>query len=125
MRREEHEARCREFFGDGFGEVHAFLDQYAFATDRAKETGQPDFAHRGILHNPEGVEQCVQIYGEIARCPALLHLYDDYEYFNYYDQQGHKIVPVADRILAECDAIERQEDFDDGIMLEKWKKNDD
>ena len=124
MRREEHELRCIEFFGDGFGEVHAFLDQYAFDTPMAQHTGHPNAAHRDILHNPEGIEQVVRKYGEIARCPALLHLYDDYEYFQHYTQEGKLAPRVADRILADCDAIERQEDFEDGIMLTKWKKDD-
>lgn len=77
---EQHEQRCIEFFGKPFTEVHRFLDQFANKVGLHK--------HRQYLHNPEGVEKVVSRFGEEARCPALLHLYDDYEYFQYYDSHG-------------------------------------
>jgi len=86
----EHEERCREFFGKPFTEVHRFLDQYA------KEKGLD--VHREWLHNPYGVAKVVMIYGEEARCAALLHLYDDYEYFQHYTEEGKQRKDIYDYI---------------------------
>lgn len=80
MFRQEHEERCIEFFGKPFTEVHQFLDQHVFALGLD--------GHRRVLHNPEGVGLVVEKFGEDARCPALLHLYDDFEYFQYYTAEG-------------------------------------
>lgn len=79
MWHKEHENRCIELFGHPYTEVHEWLD-YLF-----RDYGP---AHRIIRHNPEGIEQIVQMFGEEARCPALLHLYDDYEYYQYYTDEG-------------------------------------
>lgn len=86
----EHEARCLEFFGSPFTEVHEFLDQFA------KKVGL--HKHRQFLHNPEGIIKIVNLFGESARCPALLHLYDDYEYFQYWDNTGHLRKNIKDYI---------------------------
>lgn len=113
MDREQHEARCILFFGEPWTEVHAFFDQYAFASVKSKVTGYPDASHRQILHNHEGVEQCVLNFGEEARCPALLHLFDDYEYFQHYNEDGTVKKSTNDRLLDEIRGIEDQEDFED------------
>lgn len=110
MRRKEHEERCIEFFGKPYAEVHEWLD-YLY-----KDFG---YMHRTIRHTPVGVDQVVMMFGEDARCPALLHLYDDMEYFNYYNADGKCLQTTArrlfddDRLLEEADAIERQEEFDE------------
>ncbi len=80
MWKEEHEERCVEFFGKPYSEVHEFLDSMANKVGLEK--------HRQYLHNPEGVEKVVELFGEDARCPALLHLYDDFEYYQYWTTQG-------------------------------------
>jgi hypothetical protein len=87
MWREEHEARCIEFFGKPYTEVHQWLDALYVKLG---------YKHRTVRHTPEGIEQIVQMFGESARCPALLHLYDDYEYYNYYNQDGNIIKSVRD-----------------------------
>jgi len=93
----EHEQRCIEFFGKPFTEVHVYLDQYAKIVGVER--------HRPYLHNPAGVELVVENFGEEARCPALLHLYDDYEYYQYYDTQG-KLRPTIASYLFEQSEVE-------------------
>ncbi len=85
---QEHEERCIEFFGKPFTEVHRFLDGFA------REVGKEN--HRQYLHNPAGVEEAVAKFGEGVRCAALLHLYDDFEYFQYWDAFGNLRHTVKD-----------------------------
>ncbi len=106
MKRYQHENRCIEFFGKPFTEVHEYLDQFA------REVGLAN--HRGILHNPEGVEKVVKEFGEEARCPALLHLYDDYEYFQHYNREGKKYRTVQELLFMDgLDVVEHMEKYDD------------
>ena len=106
MKQRYHKQRCLEFFGENFKDVNEWLD-YEFRNYGPK--------HRHLRHNPEGVEQCVLMFGERARCAALLHLYDDHEYFQYYTKEGKKIPTMKDRLMAEIYAEERREDFEDGV----------
>jgi len=63
-----HCNKSKELFGEEFAEVHKWLDQYA-------EYG---FHHRQILHNKEGIEIGVQIFGELARRHLQQHIMDDW-----------------------------------------------
>jgi len=90
MHRHEHEQRCIEFLGAPYTEVHIFLDQMA------AHVGLD--LHRQYLHNPGGVEKVVREYGEEVRCAALLHLYDDYEYYQYWNDFG-LLRNAADRMF--------------------------
>lgn len=65
---EEHCAKSKEMFGEEFRDTHKWLDQYA----------NYGFHHRQILHNKEGVEIGIQIFGEIARRHLEQHIRDDW-----------------------------------------------
>lgn len=65
---EEHVAHSKEVFLEGGEEYHEWIDQYA-------EFG---YRHRQVLHNKEGVEVGVQLFGERARRHLELHIRDDY-----------------------------------------------
>lgn len=66
---EDHVAHSEEQFGESGEEYHEWIDQYA-------EFG---YRHRQVLHNKEGIEVGVQLFGERARKHLELHIKDDYE----------------------------------------------
>ncbi len=70
MNLKAHQKSCRELLGDPFTEIHQFLDQYS-------DPSYPVHLHRRILHHQRGVELIVEKFGEIARCPTVLHIMDD------------------------------------------------
>lgn len=72
MKREEHIKHCEQVLGEGFPEVHDFLDQY-----------QPQLGpeHRAVLHNGSGVLQCILDHGYMAGAAACLHILADEQGF--------------------------------------------
>ena len=64
----EHCQRSKELFGGEGKEFHRWLDQYA----------KYGYRHRQVLHNKEGVEVGVQLFGEKARRHLEQHIRDDY-----------------------------------------------
>ena len=62
-----HCETSKEKFGEDGGEYHRWIDQYAAA----------GYRHRQVLHNKEGVEVAVQLFGEIARKHLEQHIRDD------------------------------------------------
>ena len=64
----EHCAKSLELFKEDGNEYHIWLDQYA----------QFGFHHRQVLHNKEGIEIGVQLFGEIARRHLVQHIKDDW-----------------------------------------------
>jgi hypothetical protein len=65
----EHCKKSLELFGEEGKEYHAWIDQYAV----------DGYRHRQVLHNKEGVEVGVQLFGEKARRHLERHIKDDYE----------------------------------------------
>ena len=68
MMREEHARSCEAAFGEGFREVHDFLDQYAHRFPRI---------HRKLYHHKKGVELIVAKFGPEARKAAERHIVED------------------------------------------------
>ncbi len=68
MRLRSHCDKSIELCGEDGREYHIWIDQYA-------EYG---WHHRQILHNKEGVEIGVQIFGEIVRQHLEQHVKDDF-----------------------------------------------
>jgi len=67
---EEHFKLSKDKFGKDGKEYHKWLDQY-FPSFNKHE-------HRKVLHNREGVEVGVQLFGEKARLHLEQHIKDDY-----------------------------------------------
>jgi hypothetical protein len=65
---EEHCAHSQELFDEDGAEYHKWIDQYA----------KYGYHHRQVLHNQEGIEIGVQLFGEKARKHLELHVRDDY-----------------------------------------------
>lgn len=68
MKRAQHTEHCRQILGEGFPQVHDYLDQHA-------DTLGPK--HRNILHNPDGVAYCINRWGYKAGAAACLHVWAD------------------------------------------------
>lgn len=66
---EDHCEKSKGLFGEEGKEYHKWLDQYA----------TEGYRHRQVLHNKEGVEVGVQLFGEKARKHLEQHIKDDYE----------------------------------------------
>jgi len=58
-----------ERFDEDGAEFHKWIDQYA----------TEGYRHRQVLHNKEGVEVGVQLFGEKARRHLEQHIKDDYQ----------------------------------------------
>lgn len=69
MEFERHCKKSMEMFGESGSEYHKWIDNYA----------RYGYHHRQILHNKEGVEIGVQIFGEIARRHLEQHIKDDFK----------------------------------------------
>ena len=65
----EHCKLSKEKFGEDGIEFHKWIDQYATY----------GYRHRQVLHNKEGIEVGVQLFGEKARRHLEQHIKDDYE----------------------------------------------
>jgi hypothetical protein len=65
----EHCQKSIELFGEDGAEYHKWLDQYS---------AKIGYNHRYILHNKEGIEVAVQLFGERARKHLEQHIKDDY-----------------------------------------------
>lgn len=90
MKQDDHERACMQQFLAPFSEVHIFLDQF-----HAK---YPGFNHRRLLHHRQGVELCVQTFGEQARGPAEQHIRLDLNGHlldSWIDYESH-FLPLAD-----------------------------
>lgn len=64
----EHCAKSLELFKEDGEEYHRWIDQYACL----------GFHHRQVLHNKEGLEIAVQIFGEQCRRHLVQHIKDDW-----------------------------------------------
>ena len=69
MKLESHCNVCLRLFGDPFGEVHQWLDEYATTPLGAR--------HRRKRHHLEGVEMVRHRWGDRAAEAARQHLIDD------------------------------------------------
>ena len=79
---EEHCKTSKKKFGEEGVEYHKWIDQYA----------TEGYRHRQVLHNKEGVEVGVQLFGEKARKHLEQHIRDDYEKEkipSIYDLRGY------------------------------------
>ena len=63
----EHCEISKDLFGEDGEEYHKWIDQYA----------KYGYRHRQVLHNREGIEVGVQLFGEKARKHLKQHLKDD------------------------------------------------
>lgn len=70
----EHRKDCEILLGKPYGNVHAFLDQYA----EAFFVGVFDDYHRSFLHNSAGLAVIEAECGKEARTAAEIHLVRDY-----------------------------------------------
>lgn len=68
MKTEEHMEECEEKLGEGFEEVHRFLDTFA------EKFG---WSHRKVLHHSYGVEMVRQFFGKKAKEAAIIHIKAD------------------------------------------------
>lgn len=65
----EHCKISMDKFNEDGKEYHIWLDHYT----------KYGYRHRQVLHNREGVEVGVQLFGEVARRHLEQHIKDDYE----------------------------------------------
>lgn len=65
-----HQKRCLELLGQGFAEVHSWLDRFYPAYDGW---------HRIILHHRVGLDLLVREMGEGVRAAGELHIRDDWQ----------------------------------------------
>lgn len=70
MRFENHCKKSFELFNEDGAPFHRWIDQYAKSFS---------YNHGEILHNREGVEIGVQVFGECARRHLEQHIRDDYD----------------------------------------------
>lgn len=64
-----HCEKSLELFDEDGAQIHSWLDSYASVQG---------WSHRMILHNKEGIEIGVMIFGEGARKHLTQHIMDDY-----------------------------------------------
>ena len=71
---EDHMYDCKELLGNGYGEVHIFLDQMAkeFPPSRFGEY------HRTFFHNTYGLTIIEHKWGVKGKTAGLIHLHRDY-----------------------------------------------
>jgi hypothetical protein len=70
----QHAIDCKLLLGNGYEEVHHYLDQYA-------KIFNPELFldyHRTFLHNSYGLEIIRNLYGEEGKKAAIIHLTRDY-----------------------------------------------
>ena len=70
MKCQDHMDKSLELFGEDAVEIHSWLDQYAQSHG---------WSHRMFLHNKEGIEIGVMIFGEASRRHLEQHIMDDYK----------------------------------------------
>ena len=68
MERKYHTDKSMKLFDESGEEYHIWIDQYA------QKYG---YYHRDVLHNREGIEVGVQLFGECARRHLTQHIMDD------------------------------------------------
>ena len=68
-------------FGEDGKEYHKWIDHYA----------KYGYRHRQVLHNKEGIEVGVQLFGESARRHLEQHIKDDYSL-----ESTHQIPSIAE-----------------------------
>jgi len=66
---EEHKEISKKMFRIDGSEYHKWIDHYS----------KFGYRHRQVLHNKEGVEVGVQLFGEKARVHLEQHIKDDYK----------------------------------------------
>ena len=66
---EEHCKISKDQFGEEGKQYHKWIDSYA----------KYGYRHRQVLHNKEGIEVGVQLFGEDARKHLEQHIRDDYD----------------------------------------------
>jgi hypothetical protein len=71
MKRAEHVAASIKAFGEGFEEVHKWLDGCAVVD------GKLNLNHRRWRHHDEGVEEVRKMWGDKAAKAAELHIMQD------------------------------------------------
>ena len=88
MRRKDHVTRCEKMIGNGFNEVHAWLDEYA----KQYPPDKYDAYHRHFRHHKEGIDEVMKKWGPEAALAAALHIYDDWGFIPdkqfYCDSMG-------------------------------------
>lgn len=81
MKFEDHIKRCVEVLGEGFPEVHKYLDYYFGRF--------PYFdKHRRKRHHKEGIAEVEKILGHEAAKAAYLHIFDDLMMDNWKPEDG-------------------------------------
>lgn len=68
MNRTQHTESCERAFGNGYAEVHDFLDQYSPRFPRA---------HRKVYHHRRGVSLIATRFGKDAARAAERHIVED------------------------------------------------
>ena len=67
---EEHCRECKERLGKPFGEVHHWLDEFAFSV-------QYGMRHRRVRHHRAGIEEARRLFGDNGAEAATLHILAD------------------------------------------------
>jgi len=70
MKRSQHTEHCRQVLGEGFPQVHDYLDEFH---DKLGPS------HRSRRHNAGGVLLCISKWGMLAGAAACLHIWADEE----------------------------------------------
>jgi hypothetical protein len=68
MKRAQHIEHCRQILGEGFPEVHDYLDEFHDLLGPL---------HRSRRHHKGGVEVCIVKWGYMAGAAACLHIWAD------------------------------------------------
>ena len=71
---EDHMYDCVELLGNGYGEVHIFLDQMTTMYPPSKWNEY----HRTFYHNTYGLTIIAHKWGREGEAAGLIHLYRDY-----------------------------------------------
>jgi len=98
---ETHIKDCEKILGNGFEEVHKWLDQYA---KKYNPFLMLEY-HRQFLHHAKGVEKVKEKWGFYAEQAAKLHIIRDcsvYIYFNIDKIREDDIEPLYQKALKFC-----------------------
>jgi hypothetical protein len=99
MDKKLHTESCEKAFGNGYAEVHEFLDQYSKVFPRE---------HRKVYHHRRGIMLIVQRFGLDAARAAERHILEDegsvpadHTYFHTEKPELIKLAEEADRRASE------------------------
>jgi hypothetical protein len=70
MTYEEHVQESFELFGEDYGEIHRWLDEYA-------GTEEYGMRHRTVRHHEAGIQRAVALFGKDAGEAARRHIISD------------------------------------------------